>query len=133
MNYLKTILVIVGLLGIGFLGGFYTHRAITIDKINRVAKLRERGGFAKHLINRLQPTPDQKEQLKPIIDQYAVEISAIHKGCKSKRIVLLDSLGMKMQPILSEEQMHNFKEFTKRYKRVRKKKNGKTVKVKQQG
>ena len=130
MNYLKTTLVILGLIGIGFLGGFFTHRAITIDKINRVAKLRDKGGFAEHLINRLEPTTAQEEQLRPIIDKYAKAIASIHKDCKTQRVILLDSLSTKIRPILTEEQIQVFFAFSTRYRKSRKSKQEKLVKRK---
>jgi hypothetical protein len=115
MKNLKTILSIIGLLSIGFVSGFLTHRSVSKQMVHRVAKLRNANGFENHLYELLQPTEQQRDQLQPIVARYAHKIADAHKDMRNTRRIILDSMHAEIIPLLDDQQKEKLQGFNKRF------------------
>jgi len=115
MKNLKTILALIALVAIGFVGGFYTHRTISKKYVNRLVKLREAPGFEAHLYRMLEPTEEQKQQLNPIVERYAEKVTTMHRSFRHERHALLDSMHAEIKPLLDEQQVERLERFGKRF------------------
>ena len=105
----------IGLMAIGFVGGFYTHRTISKNVVQKVARLREAPGFQAHLYKMLQPTETQKEELAPILEKYAERMGTFHRQIRHERHHILDSMHQEILPYLDEKQKERLERFGKRF------------------
>jgi hypothetical protein len=112
---IKTILAMLALVGIGFVAGFYTHRAASKKVIHKVAKLREAPGFEAHFYRILKPDAEQKEQIAPIVSAYAKKVAAIHDATRKNKHMLMDSMHAAIKPYLEEEQIERMEKFSRRF------------------
>lgn len=116
MNYLKTTLVVAGLLAIGFIGGFHTHRYLATKKIKEVAELRMAWGFQTRFFDAVQATGAQRAVLEPIVEEYGKKMSLLYQDFRKNRQSLTDSLLNELKPYLDEVQLQQLTEFNKRFR-----------------
>ena len=124
MKKIKGIFTIIGLLAIGFIGGFITHRQVTIQQVQKVREIGQAPGFQRHLLEFLEPDAAQREQLEPIIHRYAQQMGEQWKEHRQERKVLVDAMHEEIKPLLTAEQIGKLDEFSRRV-RGRREKNGK--------
>ncbi len=115
MKQLKIAITILSLLGIGFLGGFYTNRYLVQQKINKVAGMRYADGFKAYFFQHIQATAEQEALLSPYVDKYAEAVSAVYQESREKRQKLMNSLKQEIQPLISTGQMEKLDHFCYRY------------------
>jgi hypothetical protein len=116
MNYLKTALVVAGLLAIGFIGGFHTHRFLATKKIKEVAELRMARGFQTRFFDAVQATEAQRTVLEPIVEKYGKQMALIYQDFRKDRQSLTDSLMNELKPHLDETQWRQLSEFNKPFR-----------------
>ena len=116
MNYLKTVLVVAGLLAIGFIGGFHTHRFLTTKKIKQVAELRMARGFQTRFFDAVQATDAQRAVLEPIVEKYGKRMALLYQDFRKNRQSLTDSLLTELKPHLDEVQLQQLSEFNKPFR-----------------
>ena len=116
MEKLKTILVVLGLIFIGFVSGFYVHRQVSMHFIKDVIEMRSPKGFQDHFFSRIDATEEQKEQLLPIVETYSAKISQQHRELRRLRHELIDSMHAEVRPLLTEEQIQRMDEFSRRFR-----------------
>lgn len=116
MQQWKIILAITSLIAIGFVGGFFTHRFITKKTITKVKELNAPPGFQEHLFHRIDATPEQTEQLHPIIFKYGQQIAEVGRESREKRRKIIDQMHEEIKPYLTEEQVHRLDRFSRRFR-----------------
>ena len=119
MQQWKIILAISSLVAIGFLGGFFTHRLIMKKTITKVRELNAPPGFQRHLLERIDATPEQEDQLHPIIFKYGRQIAEVGKESREKRRKIINQMHEEIKPHLTEEQIQRLDRFSRRFKRDR--------------
>lgn len=124
MKNIKGILTVIGLLALGFIGGFFTHRQVTIQHVQKVREIGQAPGFQRHLLRFLEPDAAQREQLEPIISRYAQQMGEQWRTHRQERRVLVEAMHEEIKPLLSEEQIQKLDEFSRRV-RGRRDRNGK--------
>lgn len=117
MDKLRTILAVFGLVLIGFVGGFFTHRQMVTKEMQRVVRLGEAPMFRQHLVRALQPDVEQKVQIDKILDAHVKEMRSLMQNSRQERSQLVQQLEQKLEPILTEEQQTTLKNFNQRFKR----------------
>ncbi|PHN03123.1 hypothetical protein [Flavilitoribacter nigricans] len=125
MKSIKGLLTIIGLLSLGFVGGFFTHRQVTIQQVQKVREIGQAPGFQRHLLQFLEPSADQREQLEPIISRYAQQMGEQWREHRAERKVLVDAMHEEIKPLLTSDQLQKLDDFSKRF-RTRRDKNGKS-------
>lgn len=116
MKKTKVILTFIGLIGIGFIAGFFTNRQLTISQIKKVRELGRPGGFQEHLLRTLQVSEEQREQLTPIIEGYSQRIGTLVREHRQRRRELIDSMHAEIKPLLSPDQIRRLEEFSQRFR-----------------
>lgn len=107
--------------GLGFIGGFFTHRYIAKQTINKVKELSAPPGFQHHLLKRINATPEQEEQLHPIIMKYGRQMAEVSKESRAKRRKIVNQMHEEIKPYLTKEQLHSLEEFSRRFRERQKK------------
>jgi hypothetical protein len=123
MKNIKGIITIIGLLSLGFVGGFFTHRQVTIQQVQKVREIGQAPGFQRHLLQFLEPDVDQQKQLEPIISRYAEQMGTQWREHRAERKALVDAMHEEIKPLLTNEQLQKLDDFSKRF-RPRRDKNG---------
>lgn len=116
MNQLKIALTVIGLVGIGFISGFFTHRYITQQHLHKISEMRFAKGFKNHLFQVIQADEQQQDTLSPIVEDYAHKIAQIHHQSRMQRKLLVDSLHEKIKPYLNPAQIEELDEFGRRFR-----------------
>lgn len=124
MKNIKGIITIIGLLALGFVGGFFTHRQVTIQKVQKVREIGQARGFQRHLLDFLEPTAEQRAELQPIIERYADQMGEQWKAHRQERRALVEAMHQEIKPLLTESQIERLDEFSRRV-RGRRDMNGK--------
>lgn len=115
MKTFKIALVLISLVSIGFIAGFYTNRYLVKQKINRIANMRYADGLKQSIYEKIGATPEQREKLAPAIEKYADKVALVYQESRMIRREMMDSLRAEVKPILSEPQIKELENFCDRY------------------
>ena len=116
MKQLKTILAILGILSIGFTGGFFTHRYAAKQTIDKVRQLSFAKGFQNRLLEKIEVSDEQRAQIDPIVKEYGGKMAQLVQESRMKRKKLVDNMHEEIKPYLSEEQIKKLEEFYRRFR-----------------
>ncbi len=105
MGKVKVILVVIGLLLSGFLGGWLTHRYQVRQHLHQVKQMHNQGAFGAYMLDRMEATDEQREQLRPILDNYGTRLKEMNKTARESRRTVMDSLVQDITPLLRPDQM----------------------------
>lgn len=118
----KIVLAIGGIFLAGAVtGGFVSLRVA--DHLAREKREKERGGLAEiggRLALQLQLTPEQKEQIKPIISRTSDELRKVRRDAFGRTAELVAQMDADMSKLLTEEQRGLLKEIREREEERRK-------------
>ncbi|HKK76419.1 MAG TPA: hypothetical protein VJ953_15170 [Saprospiraceae bacterium] len=117
MDKIKTILAVFGLIMIGFMAGFVTHRQLVKKEMQRVVRLGEAPMFREHLVRQLDLNPKQKIQVQSILDKHVQQMRQLMQTNRQSRADLMHQLEADLKPILSEQQLEQLQQFNRRFKR----------------
>lgn len=107
MQKFKVILVVVGLLMVGFVGGFLTNRYLVTQKVKHFRQLNRGQNFGEYFLTKIDASSDQQQQLQPILKGYGESFRALSKQHQAERLTLTDSLFSEITPLLTEEQQES--------------------------
>ncbi len=68
--------------------------------------------LTKTIIKVVQPDSAQAKEIRPLTAQAAAELGELEKGSNERMSAIMDSLKLKLRPILTEEQNKNLEEFS---------------------
>lgn len=105
----------VGLLAIGFSGGFFTHLQLTRHHLEQIKKEATIPGFKERLFHVIGAGEEQRKQLEPIVNKYAERMGQVHSDIRIQRKNILDSLRQELSPQLSAKQMKRLERFAHRH------------------
>jgi|SRR6185295_1191302 len=71
-------------------------------------------GFERTIYRIVEADSSQKKKIQPILDATAIKIELLEKASTERMIGIMDSMKMAMKPVLSEEQMKKFEEFSQK-------------------
>ncbi|MCB0569261.1 MAG: hypothetical protein KDC66_05840 [Phaeodactylibacter sp.] len=120
MKTYQIVIAAVLLLAVGFGAGFYTHRAMAVKRIQRVAQMRFSEGFENNFFRIIEPTDEQREQLSPIVAHYAGQIAAKNRESRLQQKALIDSMHAEVKPMLTPEQVERLERFSRRFRDFKK-------------
>lgn len=116
MQQWKIIFAFLSMIGLGFVGGFFTHRYMARQTISKVKELSAAPGFQHHLLRRIEATPEQEEQLHPIVIKYGQQMAEVAKESRAKRRKIMDQMHEEIKPYLTKEQIDKLDEFSRRFR-----------------
>lgn len=115
MKTFKIALVLISLVSMGFVTGFYTNRYLVKQKINRIANMRYADGLKQSIYEKIGATPEQREKLAPAIEKYADKVALVYQESRMIRRGMMDSLRAEVKPFLAEPQIKELENFCDRY------------------
>lgn len=119
-NTVKIVLSVIGLLLIGFLGGYQTHRSMVKKHMKRMAKERLSPGFVDRMVDVLDIREGQVGDVKPILENYGKRLLESRKVEMERRRPILDSMRTELNVVLDDQQMDKLDHVIERMKRSRK-------------
>ena len=117
LNQIKTILVVVGLLFLGFVGGFFAHKYMITQNLERIASLHAKEGFRTHLLEMLEATDEQRALIEPILEETGIAMDSIHRQSRRERRKAMEAMRTKMKHHLTPEQIQKMEAFGNRFRR----------------
>ncbi len=115
MKTFKIAFVLISLVSMGFVAGFYTNRYLVKQKINRIANMRYADGLKQSIYEKIGATPEQREKLAPAIEKYADQVALVYQESRMIRRGMMDSLRAEVKPFLAEPQIKELENFCDRY------------------
>lgn len=106
--------LIIGIL-IGALGvGLWNKQQGRSGKPSSVGRQHGKEVFVKKVLSVIEADSLQAKQLKPLINETVAQIDSLQKRTDREMKKVIDSFEVKAQPLLTEKQMHQLKEFHQR-------------------
>lgn len=113
---IKTISILIAIFVLGILLGIVADRTIIENQMkNRMKRLRNPGRIGFFLERVIQPTPDQREKIEKILDNYADKMFQVRKQAMEATATTMDSLRKDLEPILTEDQKQRLEEHRKKF------------------
>ena len=97
--------IVLGVLGAG---------ALANARADRLAGARGEGGFVSHMESILQPTPEQAEILRPILEGYEARNREIMRSANEGLRSTLESMEAELDSLLTPEQARRLRDFVRR-------------------
>lgn len=105
--------ILIGSLVPGFIGRF-RHRDSNMrgGKDNKEKEMVNKHDRFTHMILRVVKADSaQAKLIKPLIEETAASIEELEKGSNQQMATIMDSLKVKLQPILTPEQLQKLNDF----------------------
>ena len=115
---IKTTLIItitlVITLAIGIIIGAMLNRALVQNRIRRAYAMVNPDRFITTFERTIQPTPDQRKQVREIIQEHAMSISEIREDFHKKMISSFESMRKQLDAVLTPAQKKRLEETIRR-------------------
>lgn len=118
-NTLKIAFSVIGLVLIGFLAGYQTHRSLVKNRMKRVAKERISPGFVDRMMDILEIRKDQAPQVAPILENYSNQLIESRRVEMARRKPILDSMRQDLVRILDDGQEDKLDRVIERMKKTK--------------
>jgi hypothetical protein len=105
----KTVLIIIITLIIGIALGAMLNRALLRHKIHRAFSMHKPDRFAYFMEEMIQPEPEQKEQLRAILEKHSDRMEEMRKNFFSEMQAERESFLKELETILTPEQIKRLK------------------------
>ncbi len=115
--FLSVTLVIGILIGSMLPGFFFRMRHKEWKERGRNAQSHERQrqhGFERKIYEVTKADSNQRKAIQPILDETAAKIDALQQQSFANMSAVMDSMKLKLKPLLNEEQMKNLEDFSQR-------------------
>ena len=105
----------IGLVAIGFIGGYFTHAQMTKQHLRQVAREATIPGFEERLFRVLGLDEEQRKRLSPIVQEYAQQLHGVHSHVHQEREEILKSLRVAIKDELNDRQQERLERFLHRH------------------
>ena len=112
----KSFLIIIATLLIGIVIGVFLAGPVLHHKMRPHFADKGHGILTPMLERIIQPTPDQEEAVRRVVEKHSGRLEGLHKDFRAEMVATMDSLIMDLDPILTEEQKARLDE---RHERLR--------------
>jgi len=109
---IRTILVLAGTLIIGFVLGMLTSVQIRHAQLKKFRSFASQEGFGRWTLHVVNPTPEQKQQLMPVIKKYAEKNLELRWKYKKDFLDLMKDYKKELYPLLTPEQIQRLETMT---------------------
>lgn len=110
---------VIATLLIGFVIGFLVNGRVTKYKIRKMRTEYTDKGFNRAFMRTLHPTPEQMEQLEPILQKYAGKHRELMESMREDQEEIFNDFRLDVMPYLTEEQIRRLDRMhQKRKKRM---------------
>lgn len=111
---IKSILLILGTLVIGFVIGFLVSGRLTHQRIRKMVEMRRSKGFQKEMVAVIEPTEAQATLINPILDSFGERLDSMHSRHLVEMQENMALLELSLEPYLEPIQMDKLKKRLKR-------------------
>jgi Spy/CpxP family protein refolding chaperone len=120
MNPWKIILVLVGIFAAGGVtGGFVTLKACKDKMVNRPVPEEWEPKHLKKLSDRLSLTPEQKDQVRPIIRRNMEHLNRLRNQSMAETRVVVEAMQREISEKLTPEQRAKFEQMNRELREAR--------------
>jgi Spy/CpxP family protein refolding chaperone len=110
---IKTASIIILTLLIGIVFGFLLSRAYMHHRIKRAFAMIDPSRFIATFEHTINPTPEQREQIRKIIQKHAKGVAELQKNLREGMESSFESLRKELDAILTPEQKRRLEEMMK--------------------
>ena len=119
-NRIKYLLILVSTLLIGMAIGFLINGRVTSTRIENMKTYYHNNGFNRDLIRIIEPTPEQKDIVIGIIQDFGGQNIEMMESCRNNQILLFQEMRRELDQYLTSEQIDRLNSFLEeRRNRVR--------------
>jgi len=111
---LKSIIIILATLIIGFVIGFLTNGQITKKKIQSFVRMGTSEGFKERLYHVIKPDELQRSEIDPILEKYSIKIHDAIIDSRDEMKSINESMMEELEPYLDEDQIERMEKAHKR-------------------
>lgn len=116
MNHkIKYTAIVFGILLIGFVIGFLTNGMLVRERIEKMQNFYTEKGVDQGFIRALDLTPEQMEEIGPILREHAAKNRSLLQRHREDQQVLFQELKDEIMPFLTEEQIEKLDSFKRRW------------------
>ncbi len=112
---IKSVLIIIATIIIGFIFGFFTNSYVTKNRIKNFVRMGTHEGYKIKLYHIIRPDDFQREKIEPIIDEFAEKNHELVFGFKSEMKELNIKLFKELEPYLDEGQKNRLRNVYRRF------------------
>jgi hypothetical protein len=109
--------IIITTLLIGFIIGFLVSGRLAKKRIQKMRSDFREQGFNRKVMRALDPTPEQMEQLRPILKKHAKMQKEMMSSMRASQDALFSEFRADVQPYLTEEQVKKLDRMHEKFKR----------------
>jgi len=100
----KSTFIIVATLVIGVLIGVFLAGPVLHHRMRPHVADRGPESFTPMLERIIQPSPDQQEAVRAVLDKHSARLEGLHEDFRAAMVATMDSLRKDLEPILTDEQ-----------------------------
>ena len=109
----KTILALTGTLLIGFVLGMLVTVQIHHAQMKKFRSFASREGFGNWTLHVVNPSPEQREKMMPVIKKYAAQNLELRKKYRNEFINLMKNYRKDLYPLLTPEQINRLESLSR--------------------
>ena len=109
--------IIIATLLIGFIIGFLVSGRLAKKRIHKMRSDFSEQGFNRKVMKALDPTPEQMEQLRPIVKKHAKMQKEMMSLMRASQDSLFNQFRVDVLPYLTEEQVKKLDRMHEKFKR----------------
>ncbi len=106
----KAIILVLLTLVIGFFLGMLTSATIRHHRMKSLRVYSSEQRFREGFYSSINPTDSQKVSIDAILNKYAAENRLLVVNFRKEMEVMMDSMKMEIEPLLTEEQLKNLRD-----------------------
>ncbi len=100
------IIIIIGITFIfGFIVGFLVNGRVVSNRIDKMKNYYKETGFTREMMHIIKPTPEQKEQLIPILREHAHENRELMTKYRDNQKEIFEELKEDLKEVLTNDQI----------------------------
>ncbi|NOY36467.1 MAG: hypothetical protein GXO83_02730 [Chlorobi bacterium] len=109
----RSILILSGTLIIGIALGMLISVQLRNAQIRKFRSFGSREGFKKVTLHVIQPTPEQQQEIEPVINAFALKNDSLRKAYRKDFISLMKEYRKELYPLLTKEQIDRLENMTR--------------------
>lgn len=111
----KPALLLLGTFVLGGLVGGLLVGTIVKNRVDTIRSLRTADGFTEHMLSAIEPTPAQRDTLRPLLREAGSDIEQMTHQTRAQMRARVNILWQEMRPHLTPEQRNTLRRMRRRF------------------
>ncbi len=103
--------ILIGSLVPGFIGRFRHRDSNMRGKPNSTEVVNKHDRFTRMILRVVKADSAQAKLIRPLVEEAAASVDELEKQSNQQMAMIMDSLKVKLQPVLSPEQLEKLNDF----------------------